>query len=390
MKKNKLITAALITAIATGSVTANVYAGRSYSLSQNASVSTTTKIGTGSSPSLAEGEAMTVDAAVARAIERSTTIKTYEDNIEITEDNLDDVRVDRLDATEWNEVNSYAISYKQLELQKEDYKDKIEVEKQSIRYNIENYFSTILYMQDYLAIYDEILDVAARSLEVTKKQYELGMISQNEYDQAVNEYNEQVTSKTTAENSISSAYTALNTLLDYNVAATYPVTLDDEETGESIVVYEPVDKTTLATAVALATSSSNITIKSLERNVEIAQYTVDTYSNLYSNDSEIEKTAALYTATSSLNNTKLSYEASVKTLYQNILENEDSYNDLNNQLTTLQNTMSIYEKQYELGQITELALDSYKLEEKQLVLSIQDTVNSHYFYMQQYENPNLL
>lgn len=384
MKKNRLVIAALIAAVTVSNAfSVNVYAKKYYPGTTN-QTSSTGKIGTGTFPSLAEGEAMTVDQAVQRAIERSSTIKSYEDSIEVTEESIDDVKVAFTYATEYETSSAYAISLRSLEAQLATYKDKVEVEKQSIRYQVENYFAGILLAQDYLSIGDWSLDVAKRELDVYKKQYELGMISQNAYDQKVDAYNEVVTKQTTLQNTVSTLYTGLNTLLDYNVAAVYDITLED------LITYEPIDKTTLDAHVALATSSSNANIKALERSVEIAKYTLSLYSALYSNESELQKQANVVQTTSALNDAKLGYEASVKTLYQNILEKEDSYKDLTNQLTTLKNSMSIYEKQYELGQITELQLDSYKLQEKSLAMDIQSAINDHYFYMQQYDNPNLL
>ncbi|MCD7776974.1 MAG: TolC family protein [Clostridiales bacterium] len=389
MKKNKLISFALILALSLTTAANSVYAGSKSKVyldgSTTSTDSTVSKVGNGTFPTLAEGEAMTVDAAVARAIERSTTIKSYEDNIEIAEDNLDDIRVYRRAATEFTEVNSYAISYKSLEASIATYKDRIEAEKQSIQYKVVSYFVNIINAQNSLAIYDEYLDIETRNLEIYEKQLELGLISQTQYESYVDAYNTAVTNKTTLQNTIDSNYTSLNTLLDYNVAAVYDIELGEE------VEYEPIDRTTLAAHVTLATSAGgNVNIAVLERNVEIAQYTLDLHSDLYSSETRMEVEADLYSATSSLNDTKLSYEGTVKTLYQSIIESEENYSDLVSQLNTLNNTMSVYEKQYELGQITELQLDTYHYTVKSLENQIDAAVYSHYLAVLQYDNPNLL
>ncbi|MCD8089074.1 MAG: TolC family protein [Clostridiales bacterium] len=388
MKKSKLISSALIltlsvTALMPGTAYASA-SGKVYvdGTGKNAT-SSVTKIGTGAYPVLAEGEAMTVDMAVERAIAQSSTIKTYEDNIEIAEDNMSDVRVWRNAATEFTEVNSYAIQYKTLESNVATYKQRIEVEKQTIRYQVESYFSNIINAQNSLAIYDEYLDIETRNLEIYKKQLELGLISQTQYDSYLDSYNSAVTTKTTLQNTVDSNYTSLNTLLSYNVAAVYDVDLGDIE-------YEPIDRSTLETQVALATSSSNLNIAILQRSVDIAKYTLELHSELYSSETKLEVTSQLYTAQSNLNDTKLSYEGTIKTLYQSIVESEENYSDLVSQLNTLNNTMSVYEKQYELGQITELQLDTYHYTVKSLENQIEQALYSHYLLVQQYENPNLL
>lgn len=387
MKRNKLISGVLILTLSLTVFTNSVYAGTKGKVyidgTSSSSSSSVTKVGTGSYPSLAEGEAMTVDMAVERAIDQSSTIKSYEDNIEIAEDNLDDLRIYRRLAEEYAEVTNYAVSYKSQEAAIETYKDRIEVEKQSIRYQVISYFANIINAQNSLAIYDEYLDIETRNLEIYKKQLELGLISQTAYDSYLDSYNTAVTSKTSLQNSIDSYYTSLNTLMSYNVAAVYDVDLGDIE-------YEPISRATLEEHIALATSSSNINIAVLQRNVDIAQYTLDLHSELYSSQTRLEVTSDLYSATSTLNDTKLTYEGTIKTLYQSIVESEENHDDLVSQLNTLNNTMSVYEKQYELGQITELQLDTYHYTVKSLENQIEAAVYSHYLLVQQYDNPNLL
>lgn len=384
MKRKRILSAALAFVLAAGTLSANVYA-KGYDVSaNNRSSYTATGVGTGAFPNLGEGVSMTVDMAAQRAIERSSAIKSYQDNIEIAKDSMDDIEVYRRWVSEWNDVTSYAISYKQLEAQVEQLNDRIEIEKASLRYRIETYFINIIEAQNDLAIYDENLDIAERNLEVSKKQYELGSISKSAYDNAVQTYNNVVLGKTTLENTIEANYTSLNTLLDYNVAATYPIELGEE------ITYTPIDPTSLDAHVALATSSSNINIKILEDNVEIAKYTLSLHSDIYSAETKLQKEAEVYTATSTLSNTKLSVEGAVKTLYDSIKLAEDNYNNLQEQLTNLNNNISIYEKQLQLGQITKLQMDNYYYQQKDLANSIKEAEYSHYLLVKRYEDPNLL
>lgn len=391
MKRKRIISALLAAAAITTVFSSNAYAGKYYATSSSNVQNTNGKVGTGSMPVLAEGESMTVEAAVTRAVDRDSTIKTYEDNIDIAEDSLDDNLVnsrvdyndDQYPGEAFQILTGLAVARKQLTNSISTYKTKIDVRKQTIEYQVESYFINIINAQNDLAIYDEKIDIERRKLEIYKKQYELGMLSQTQYDSYVTAYDAVVTAKTNLENTISSNYASLNTLLDYNVGATYPVELND-------TTYTTIDPTGLDAHVALATSVNNLNIKMLQDSVDVAKYELSVFSDLYSSDTRLQKEASLYSATSSLNDTKLTYEATVKNLYDGIIYTEKSYASTVENYNTLTNTMSVYEKQAELGQITQLQLDSYKYELKDLKNTLNELEYSHYLSVKQYENPNLL
>ncbi len=347
-------------------------------------VTSVTGVGTGVMPKLAEGQAMTVDMAYERAINVSSSLKTLQDSIDVAQETLDDVTFDsNVMTNSFVQDVAYAVSKKQLTLQIQSYKYKEDVTKEQIRHTIEGYFADIEAAQNSLAIYDENLDLAKRNLEISKKQYELGVLSQTAYDTAVDNYNAVVTGKSALETTLESKYAALNTLCEYNVAAIYPIEITDWE-------YAEIDPTSLDKQVATATSSTNLNIRLLENNVEVAQYELDLHSDLYSADTRLQKQAALFTATSTLNDTKLQYEAAEKTLYNNITVLEKNHKSLTDQLTTLNNTMNVYEKQFQLGQITQLQLDTYRYNVKDLNNKIRENENQHHLLAAQYNNPNLL
>lgn len=385
MKKRKRILPILLaSALAIGTMSAPAY-GKGYDVSANNKKTSASVhgVGNGSFPQLEEGQAMTVDAATERAIMRSTTINNYRDSIKVAEDQLDDVVVFRRVSEDWNTTNNYAISYQTLISQVDTLNERIEAEKESLRFRIETCFTNIIEAKNRLAIYDENIDLASRSLDISKKQYELGSLSKSQYDTAVQNYNSIVSGKTALENQIESNYTELNTILDYNVGAEYPV-----EIGE--IEYTLVDPGTFNARVAAATSNANVNIAALDRNAKVAEFALDRHSDFRSTTSRVQREADVYSATSALSDAKLRYEGAVKTLYDNIKLIEENYKTLNDQLTNLNNNISIYEKQYELGQITKLQLDNYYYSQKDLANSIQEALYSHYLLVKQYENPNLL
>ncbi len=380
-----LFTAAIMTS---GAFTSGVYA-KTNKLNigiDASSVGTRTSaagVGTGAMPKLEEGQAMTVDMATERAINVSSSLKTLQDSIDVAEEAYDDVLFDGRNTNSFVEDVAYAVSRKQLTLQIQSYKDKYDITKEQIRHSVESYFSAIEAAQNSLAIYDENISLAKRKLDISKKQYDLGMMSQTAYDAEVDNYNAVIAGKASLQSTLDSQYAALNTLCEYNVAAVYPIEIEGWE-------YTPIDPVSLDKQVALATSSSNMNIRLLENNVEVAKYELDLHSDLYSTDTRLQKQAQLFSATSTLNDTKLKYEASVKTLFDNITVLEENHKTLTEQLTTLKNTMNVYEKQYELGQITELQLDNYRYNVKDLTNKIREAENQHHILTAQYENPNLL
>lgn len=328
-----------------------------------------------------EDSVLTVDEAVKKAVDYSRTLKTLYENNELNELNADDTHTDLIWSSEYVEVTNLNAELKNLMNSIRNYGTNVEIEKEKIRLNVIQLFAGIISAEDSVDMYEKQLELNERDLKIAQVKKELGLISSSEYEALEVENNRLKSSKQSVEAALSEAYISLNRLLGQNIDTKYTVELD--------IDYEPLGETDLDYAVLKASTSSQ-TVKEKEEAAEIAQYQLDVYSSLWSNDKKEAKQNNLNQATRSLADTKAEMAARVKNLYNSIQTAEADYNSNLASLEQQKKDLEIKKLQLDLGKITQLEYDKAEYKIKELENTIKQGVYSHYIQVCKYNNPDLI
>lgn len=348
----------------------------------------TTSTGTSYS-TLSEKYDLTIDQAVTDAIAYSRDLKTLAEDMDLTEDNEKVVRNswaaqnDGETVSDYEATHSYAVQLRQLANTLSNYSANEEIAKQKIEYNIRSLFYSIKTAEDSLALYDAEIDIQARQLKIYETMLELGQLSQVEYNDYKETYDTLVSDRKAVESQISSAYRSLNQIMGKDINQQYNIILDDvtfTEMGDVSLEYE-INK-------ALATNQS---VKEAQQTVDLNKYSLDSFidsSTVSSDRTETENSYAQ--STRNLEDTKTSLRASMTELYENIIEAERTYKDNAASLANMEEQLKVKETQYELGQITELELDAYKLSIETLRYNMESAVYDHDIMVREFQNSNLI
>ncbi len=348
----------------------------------------TTSTGTSYS-TLSEKYDLTIDQAVTDAIAYSRDLKTLAEDMDLTEDNEKVVRNswaaqnDGETVSDYETTHSYAVQLRQLANTLSNYSANEEIAKQKIEYNIRSLFYSIKTAEDSLDLYDAEIDIQARQLKIYETMLELGQLSQVEYNDYKETYDTLVSDRKAVESQISSTYRSLNQIMGKNINQQYNIILDDitfTEMGDVSLEYE-INK-------ALATNQS---VKEAQQTVDLNKYSLDSFidsSTVSSDRTETENSYAQ--STRNLEDTKTSLRASMTELYENIIEAERTYKDNAASLANMEEQLKVKETQYELGQITELELDAYKLSIETLRYNMESAVYDHDIMVREFQNSNLI
>jgi outer membrane protein TolC len=349
------------------------------------SASTKTETTTGAE----ETDALTIEAAVEKAISNSSKLKTIDENKDLNETDFKNTSTSLTNYdSDDNGSNNYlnlAVQYKRLAISLKNYDATTAVTKKQLEQSIREYFVSIVEAQNAIELYEQNMEIQQKEIDIDEVKLKLGLISQSEYDNAVNSFNTLKSNRDTLKNNLDTAYSNLNVILGYDTKARYELEYDCDYTAE-------LDNLNLTYIVSKAQSSS-YSITQKKNAVDIAKYDYEKYSlstaNDYSSETREEKKATYSQATRDYGDAKDTIETTITNWYNSLKETEQNYADNVATLNLKKNQLSIYEKKYELGTITELELEKYKYEISQLENTIQNLKYSHDLLVRKLQDPDL-
>ena len=359
----------LLLAIMLAFTNGSVYAASTQSTSSS---STTTQ---------EDDDVLTVDEALSKAIAYSSTLKSLYEQKEINELSADDTRTSLVNSSEYIDLTNLNVELKNLMYNIQNYGTNVEIEKEKIRLNIIELFASIINAEDAIDLYEEEIELNERELKIAEVKNSLGLLSQTEYNGLVTENETVKSTKQSLESALDEAYASLNQILGQDIDTKYTVELNIE--------YEPLGDVDLDYAIAKATTNSQ-SIKDLEEAAEIAGYKVDVYSVEYSGGYEESVRNSYAQATRELADAKTSMEVNLKSLYNNIVSAETTYNNNLASLAQQKQELEVKKVQLELGKITQLEYDQAEYQINQLENTIKQSVYSHYVDVCRFNNPDLM
>jgi outer membrane protein TolC len=324
---------------------------------------------------------LTVDEATERAINYSHDLKNLADEQDLAEENESDARRDLFYATEYSDITSLSVQFKNLTNTIANYDKNTTLQKDKIRLSVVNLFTAIIEAEDNIELQEKSLALSEENLKISETKLKLGLISQTDYDSEKLSYTNAKASLQTLRNALDSSYTNLSKIMGDDLATTYSVSLDVE--------YTPVDRTiNLADKVTHDTGTS-LKVKEAEDSVTVAKYSYNVYSSLYSNEKQESVRNTYNKAVRNLETVKTNLEANVKSIYNNIVDLETAYDTNASQLAKLKSDLEIKKTQLELGKITQLDYDNAEYEIEKLEYTMKHQVYSHNVLMMQFENIDL-
>ena len=335
---------------------------------------------------------LTVSQALTMAVNNNDYIKSLQES-EVTYKN--DVTTGRDTMLESTTNTAYVNAYKSVteaQLSLSLLETDTKVQKEKLEYNLKSYFAQIIAAENSLVLTDKQLELTKRELDISALRLQLGLISQSTYDSAVYSYESAIISRDNSAATIESYYRNLNELMGQKLDKRYSLELELE--------YAPIgDSINLTTTIAHAIENSS-EIKGLENKVYLAQFDSDTKSyQLIDNNGNFtvseyntakeEAKNAVSLASRNLENAKTNIEISIRSNYDSIKTLERTYEAKVKELAQLQAEMAILDTKLELGQATQLEVDTKALSLEETEETIRSTIYDHAVKKMVLTNPNL-
>lgn len=327
---------------------------------------------------------LTVNEAVNRATSYSRSLKNYEEQKILSEENHDSIKDKYILATDEASSLNLAVSLKESLNNINNIDNNSAIEKENIEYNIIKFFTNVLNAEDDLKISIQKLKNAETDLEIAKIKKQLGTISELEYNTQKLAYDQMVTSIQTKQNSLTTAYNSLSKVLGENINTQYELILD-----EKYKTFEKLENKNLDYYIATALSTSQ-KIKELEKQIDIAQYKSDVYSLTFVNSSTKKSLDIDYAKnTRNLTDVKVILKDSVTELFNSILTMESSYDNQVKQISKLENDLNVLNVKNQIGRATDLEIKNLQANIETAKLELQKLIFNHNLSKMKLNNINL-
>lgn len=268
--------------------------------------------------------------------------------------------LDSFSATYLNSLNAIEASIKTLK-----YSD--EIQKVGLETQLLTYLLSTQVMEDSINICEETVEISRQTTHFARIQYDLGLISKNELDEAISKNSEIENTYEKVKNSYAQQYNSFASFLglkDTNFVVDYEF------------VYEAYPECGDLDAFANRLASNDLSLKILDNQVSVAQFSKD-FTALEDGASFDERNRDLASAGINYNKGKDQLVLSIKNAYLDLKNIELEIEDLNRDL---ENTKKSYETgllQYELGYITKTELKGMELALKQAETELKEFEMNH-------------
>lgn len=333
--------------------------------------------------STAISQPLTYAKALEMAMTNSYPLKESQASIDRAKEVLDHVsdNVKYVPASGGNTIATKAYtSYAQANINYFSAKKALEYTQDSLTYAVKQAYNAVLQAQEQKALADVALKNAQVQLQVAAMNQQYGTLSDLDYQQKQQAYNQAQSNQAAAEKAIQDAYQKLNQLLGLPKDAR-PQLIDEPS-------YTKLGQIDLQAKVSQAESESPI-LWQINQKINLAQLGLKLYTfNDPTNPDpyqakEIDVDLATYNAADQ----KDQLDKTVRTLYYEIQQLEDQYNSLQAQLVSAQTTLSKTQALYDNGMATQADLVAAQLGVESIKKQIFDLTVQHDNLMQAFSTP---
>ena len=329
-------------------------------------------------------ENLDIETAVEKALINSTALKTSNLSLKVSEEQLESSQF----TVDYNTGSDSLQSILNLIKNQASYRnseEELKVQEQKIAYEMEQTFIDILSLQRELQIAEDSFRVEEKNLTISKLKANMGLISQQEYNEALIAFEKSKVSIETQKTNLENAFINLNIIIgEYDTSKQYNLLIDVE--------YEPVELELSVENYAESRVLESVTIENAKRNLSVAEtsYIVEQANISGTTTSLMQAENSVATTEMNLSDTIENMEVQVINLYNTIKSLETNIENNKIELANLKNSYEIAKIQYEMGKISEIEL----LQAENKVISMENTIiNQIYEHSQnvkKFENVDLM
>lgn len=217
----------------------------------------------------------------------------------------------------------------------------------------------------------------ANNLEITKKKYELGLVSKLDFDNAQTAYDKSVNTLKNSKDSLASLYRSLNVMLDVNSDTVYNINYTPQYVPTKIASLEGYINAKVAESASVTSAKYNI--EQAENNMKLSL-----------GSSYDSRKNSLAQAQRNLTNVKENLTESMKNTYTAIKQLEKDYDLALTDLSDAKRDYELAKTKYNLGILSQVELNKAKIEVASKEYSIQSILTKLVEKNFQFQNPDLL
>lgn len=323
---------------------------------------------------------LTLEEATQKALTRSTTLKSSNMDLNISEQKLEDEENNIANGHTFQQLLQYIkqnAEYASSKLSRE-------VAEESVKFSLKQVYIDIINKEREIVLLEKSIKNTEKELLITKTKSKLGLISEQELQNQLLSYQKALENVQQQQMNVQSAYQSLAKLIDIDVDENYQLTLEP--------VYEPLEMELSLETYIKSKINTDPNIKQKQINLETvtseAKFTHSTVPDTVTADEEADNSVAK--AELSLSDEKANLKTKIENCYDSIVKLETSYQNNLLELETLKQQLTITQKKYELQQCTELdvlkAEQSVAEKESEMVGQVYE----HMLLIEQFENSYLL
>lgn len=233
------------------------------------------------------------------------------------------------------------------------------------------------------------LELLKKNSEIQKTIYEqgqtklsLGMLSQYKLDQLKADYEESKVNVYQLEKTLEQAYASLNNLMGESVDKTYTV--------EYNVEFEPYELSGTIETYINAAINSDYSILLKELAAEDAKFEQNYLAESTSNSANKSNKLSYGNAQRALKAAKEDKDIAIRNAYVQLQQSEAKYKQAESDLAQAQADLKTAEVNYQVGNITELALEQAQLGVTKNEIALQKLVNSYDMQVFAFKNTSLI
>ena len=323
---------------------------------------------------------LTLEEATQKALTRSTTLKNNNMDLNISEQKLEDEENNIANGHTFQQLLQYI-------KQNADYassKLSREVTEENVKFSLKQVYIDIINKEREIVLLEKSIQNTEKELLITKTKSKLGLISEQELQSQLLNYQKALENVQQQQMNVQTAYQLLAKLIDVDVDKNYQLILEP--------VYEPLEMELSLETYIKSKINTDPNIKQKQINLDTvtaeAKFTHSSVPDTVTADEEADNSVAK--AELSLSDEKANLKTKIESCYDSIIKLETNYQNNLLELETLKQQLTITQKKYELQQNTELdvlkAEQSVAEKESEIISQIYE----HMLLIEQFENSYLL
>ena len=334
---------------------------------------------------------LTLEEATRRAINNSTAIRNFQDNITLSRENEQRIRDIFWETPVWStsEFVRMQADLMRMDAGRAVNLSSITAQRETLGFIVANHFSNITMAQNELALFDKELALMAQDLEMLRVRQSLGMASQTQLSIAQNGHQQALNNRVNLVSSIDASFRELNRLMGASQGNVYELVFE--------LPFEPLQNVSINHYVRLH-QNNDVQVEQASRQLSIARFELDNHGLRFDpltgivipgGTTRTEREITVTQANRDLEQARESVENNVIDLYNNILNLQLAIQATSLQINILLQELEVLQVQYYVGHLTRIEIDRAVSEIYNLQETLRRQETNHSLMVMQLTNPNI-